>query len=66
MLRLTARGRDTYAALLPILREREARLLACLDPAQRAALDALLLALEASLGLMHCGPDGVREASPAG
>ena len=66
MLGLTARGRATYAALLPVLREREARLLSCLDPAQRAALKSLLLALEVSLGLMHCGSDGVEAPASAG
>ena len=57
MLELTDKGRATYGELVPLQRKPEAQLLSDLGPGQRAALDAALLALEASLSLMRCGPD---------
>jgi DNA-binding MarR family transcriptional regulator len=62
LLALTDQGRATYRELVPLLRAREARLLSGLDPDQRAALDAALLALEAALGLVHCGKDAEKAA----
>lgn len=54
MLQLTAKGREIYEELLPLLRAREEKLLTCLSAAQRQALDDILLTLEESLELANC------------
>ncbi len=45
-LALSSAGLDIYRQIVPLAREYEARLLAGLDPAQRAALDLLLRDLQ--------------------
>ena len=62
MLHLTPKGWATYQELVPILREREERLMAGLDSAQRVAFEAALLALETTLGLMRCEAGEVHSA----
>ncbi len=41
-LRLTESGRAAYDAIMPMFVEGEARLIGCLDPAERATLERLL------------------------
>ncbi len=53
MLRLTGRGRKTYEELVPLMLAREERLMSCLSPTQRSALEGILATLETSLGLVH-------------
>ncbi len=46
-LRLSHKGRRIYEQIVPLARRREAALLDCLSPAERAQLDALLAKLQA-------------------
>ncbi len=55
LLRLTAKGRATYAKIVPLARGYEARLLAGLSPRDRALLDRLLLRMTAGIDSLDGG-----------
>lgn len=55
LLRLSAKGRRVYAALVPLALERQRLLMACLEPAEAAAFLHGLARLERSLGLPQSG-----------
>lgn len=56
-LRLTARGRETHDAIVPLARAVEASLLAGLASADRAALDRLLAAVMLRAASLDAGQD---------
>ncbi len=58
VLRLSARGLAIYAAIVPLALAVEAKLLAALRPAERAALDRLLAKLQARAERLAAGGGG--------
>jgi DNA-binding MarR family transcriptional regulator len=63
-LTLTARGREVYAELVPLVLAREAELLAGLRPADRAALLRGIAALEQSVGVDQTSANGAVRPQP--